>query len=128
MTERNSMMPFVASAVLAIYLVLPGAVHAADFYSGKTITFIASDDAGGGYDTYTRLLARYIQKYIPGDPVIVVQNEPGAGGLRAAQVTYNVAEKDGTKIGNFRASNILDSVLAYAGGKSIRINMNGSAT
>ena len=117
MIKRNSIVPLVAIAALAIYLLIPGGAHAADFYSGKTITFIASDDAGGGYDTYTRLLTRYIQKYIPGGPVIVVQNEPGAGGLRAAQVTYNVAEKDGTKIGNFRASNILDAVLGIRGGE-----------
>jgi tripartite-type tricarboxylate transporter receptor subunit TctC len=104
-------------AALVIYFPMPSAARAADFYAGKTITFIASDDAGGGYDTYTRLLAQYIQKYIPGTPVIVVRNEPGAGGLRAAQDTYFVAEKDGTKIGNFRASNILDSILDIRGGE-----------
>ena len=91
--------------------------RAADFYSGKTLTFVVSSDAGGGYDTYTRLLARYIQKYIPGAPTIVVQDEPGGGGLRAAQDIYSVVEKDGTKIGNLRASNMLDSILGIRGGE-----------
>src|ERR1035437_5403340 len=98
-------------AALASYLLLPGAARAADFYSGKTITFVVSSDAGGGYDTYTRLLVQYMLKYIPGTPTMVVQNEPGGGGLRAAQEIYSVVVKDGTKIGNLRPSNMLDAIL-----------------
>jgi tripartite-type tricarboxylate transporter receptor subunit TctC len=88
---------------------------AADFYSGKTLTIIVASDAGGGYDVYARLLARFLGKYIPGSPTIVVQDEPGAGGLRAAQEIYAVAEKDGTKVGYLRGSNMLDSVLGIRG-------------
>jgi tripartite-type tricarboxylate transporter receptor subunit TctC len=102
--------------VLAACLQTAGA-SAADFYSGKTITILVASDAGGGYDTYTRLLGRYIQKYIPGAPSIVVQDEPGGGGLRASQEIYAVVEKDGTKIGNLRASNMLDSILNVRGGE-----------
>jgi tripartite-type tricarboxylate transporter receptor subunit TctC len=89
--------------------------RAADFYAGKTLTFLVSSDAGGGYDTYTRLLARYIGKYIPGNPSTVVQDEPGAGGLRAAQQIYAVVPKDGLTVGNLRASNMLDSILKIRG-------------
>jgi tripartite-type tricarboxylate transporter receptor subunit TctC len=78
---------------------------------------VVSDEAGGGYDTSTRLLAPYIQKFIPGKPTIVIQDEPGGGGLRAAQEIYAVVEKDGTKIGSLRASTMLDSVLNIRGGQ-----------
>ena len=51
----------------------------ADFYRGKTVTLIVGYSAGGGYDTYARILARHIGKHIPGQPAVVVQNMPGAG-------------------------------------------------
>jgi tripartite-type tricarboxylate transporter receptor subunit TctC len=70
----------------------------ADFYKGKTITIFVGFGAGGGYDQYSRLLARHFGDYIPGKPSIVVQNMPGAGGLLAANHVYNVAPKDGTAI------------------------------
>lgn len=117
MNERNSVRPIVAIAALAICLLAPGVARASDFYSGKTITFVVSSDAGGGYDINTRLLARYMQKYIPGAPSMVVQNEPGGGGLRGAQEIYAVVDKDGTKIGNLRAGNMLDAVLNIRGGE-----------
>lgn len=115
MDKRNSITLFVLTAMLVICPLLTDAARADDFYAGKTITFVVSGAPGAGYDIYTRLLGRYIQKYIPGTPIVVIQNEPGAGGLRAAQDTYAVAPKDGTRIGNFRASNMLDSVLGIRG-------------
>jgi len=68
----------------------------ASFYEGKTIRLIVSSTPGGGNDTYSRLLARHIPKYIPGNPTIVVQNMPGAGGLLAADYIYRKAARDGT--------------------------------
>jgi tripartite-type tricarboxylate transporter receptor subunit TctC len=72
--------------------------HAADgnFYAGKTIHVIVSTAGGGAYDTYARTLAKYMGRYIPGSPAFVVENMPGASGLRAANFTANVAAKDGT--------------------------------
>lgn len=115
MTKRNSMMPLVTAAALAVCLAPFGGANAADFYAGKTLAIAVGSNAGGGYDTYTRLLARHLQKHIPGAPTVVVQDEPGGGGLRAAQDIYAVAPKDGTKIGNFRASNMLDAILGIRG-------------
>lgn len=93
----------------------PAAVaHAQDFYAGKTISMLVSSDPGGGYDTYARLLARHYPKHIPGAPTIVAQNQPGGGGLRAAQQIYT-APPDGLRIGNLRASNLLDSILGIRG-------------
>jgi tripartite-type tricarboxylate transporter receptor subunit TctC len=71
---------------------------AADF-SGKTLTIIASFEAGGPYDFYARLIARHLGAHLPGTPNVIVQNMPGAGGLRGANYLYNVAAKDGTVMG-----------------------------
>jgi tripartite-type tricarboxylate transporter receptor subunit TctC len=68
------------------------------FWRGKTVTVIAPTAPGGGYDAYTRLLARHMGKHIPGNPNLVVQNMPGAGGMVAANHVYNVAPRDGTVI------------------------------
>ncbi len=70
-----------------------------DFYAGKTIEVIVAVSAGGGYDSYARLLARHMGRFIPGNPNFVVQNMPGAGGVRAANHLYNLASKDGVAIG-----------------------------
>jgi len=69
----------------------------AGFYSGKTVTVAIGYSAGGGYDLYARLLARYMGKYIPGNPTIVPQNMPGAGSLKVAKYLYEVAPKDGDR-------------------------------
>src|SRR5580658_2628735 len=90
----KSFVLFIAVTMLVNTMSALEVANAADFYSGKTLTILVSSDAGGGYDVYARLLARHISKYIPGSPTIVVQDEPGAGGLRAAQEIYSVAEKD----------------------------------
>ncbi len=71
-----------------------------DFYRGKTIRIIVGADAGGGMDLYTRLIARHIARQIPGNPAVVVENMPGAGGLVAASHLYNTAPRDGTVLAN----------------------------
>ena len=68
------------------------------FYKGKTINILVGFGPGGGYDLYSRLLSRYLGKYIPGNPEVVVQNMVGAGGVRAANNVYAAAAKDGTYI------------------------------
>ncbi|HEU0072001.1 MAG TPA: tripartite tricarboxylate transporter substrate-binding protein [Alphaproteobacteria bacterium] len=68
-------------------------------YKGKQIKLISSSDAGGGYDASARLLARHMGNFIAGNPQIIVQNMPGAGGIKAANYLYNVAPKDGLTIG-----------------------------
>jgi tripartite-type tricarboxylate transporter receptor subunit TctC len=116
MTNRRTIQNAVASAAVAVAWLSAASAQAQDFYAGKTISILVSSDAGGGYDTYSRLLAQYLPKHIPGKPTVVVQNMPGGGGLRVAQQVYSVIEKDGTKIGNIRASNVLDSILNIRGG------------
>src|SRR5438105_1665450 len=88
--------PMRAAVVFAVSLLFGGisTVKAEDvalFYAGKQITFIAPTSAGGGFDLYSRLFAESVRKFIPGQPSIVVQNMPGAGGMRAAGYVFNVA-------------------------------------
>ncbi len=70
-----------------------------EFYQGKTLRFIVGASAGGGFDTYTRVIARHIGKHIPGQPTTVVQNMPGAGTLIAANYLYHKSKPDGLTIG-----------------------------
>ena len=70
----------------------------ADFYKGKDLRMIISSSVGGGYDIYARLIAKHLTRYLPGNPAIVPQNMPGAGGIAGANYIYSVAPKDGTVI------------------------------
>jgi tripartite-type tricarboxylate transporter receptor subunit TctC len=72
--------------------------HGGDFYKGKTITIIVRSGPGGGYDQYGRLIANHISKHIPGNPKVIVQNMPGAGGIVAANYLDSQAPRDGTVI------------------------------
>jgi tripartite-type tricarboxylate transporter receptor subunit TctC len=76
-----------------------GSAMASSFYEGKTISFVVGLAPGGGYDVYTRLLARHLPKYIPGSPKIIVENRVGAASGTAATYVYRIAPKDGTVVG-----------------------------
>lgn len=84
------------------------------FYRGKTINIYIGSSAGGAYDAYARALGRHMGKYIPGNPVIVPQNMPGAGGNKAAGYVYAVAPKDGTAIGALFPGGVLAPLLSDA--------------
>jgi tripartite-type tricarboxylate transporter receptor subunit TctC len=75
--------------------------YAQDFYAGKTIRIVVGFPAGGGFDTYSRVMGRHIGKYIPGNPAVVVDNVTGAGSLVAANSIYKATKPDGLTIGNF---------------------------
>ena len=68
------------------------------FLDGKTITFLVGSSAGGGTDVTARVIARHIERYLPGKPRIDVANKPGAGGMIAANELYNL-KKPFTKSG-----------------------------
>lgn len=76
----------------------------ADFFQGKTLRILVGYPPGGGYDFYARLIARYIGKYIPGRPNIIVENMPGAGSLASANYLYKLAKSDGLTLGHFSGS------------------------
>ena len=71
----------------------------ADFYRGKTVNFEIGDAPGGGYDIYAHFVARFLGAHIPGNPVVVARNMPGAGSRTAAGYVYKVATPDGLTIG-----------------------------
>lgn len=81
------------------------------FYAGKTITIIAGTKAGDVYDTYARLFAQFMPKYIPGQPNIIVQNMAGAGSMIAANHVYNVASADGLTIGAIFPALYFDQIV-----------------
>jgi len=91
-----------AVAALVSLAVVTASVHAApaeDFYKGKQIILILSTDVGGGYAASANAIIPYLSANIPGRPRIILQNMPGAGGVRAMNYLYSVAPKDGTRIG-----------------------------
>ena len=92
---------------------------AADFYQGKTIRFIVGFAAGGGYDSYTRTVARHMSKHLPGHPATVVENMEGAGSVLAANHLYNRVEPDGLTVGVWNSHNVFNDAM---GDKSIRID------
>jgi tripartite-type tricarboxylate transporter receptor subunit TctC len=86
----------------------------ADFYRGKTIRIVVGFAAGGGFDTFARLIGRHMSKHIPGNPTIVVDNMPGAGSLVAANHVYNNGPKDGTMIGSSSGALYLQALFGNA--------------
>jgi len=89
--------------------------RAQSFYEGKTMRIIVGLAAGGGFDTYARVLARHWGRHIPGNPTIIVENMVGAGSLIAANHLYRVARPDGLIVGNFDGSLVLSQVLGQPG-------------
>ena len=106
---------FLIAAVWTLSL-FSGASHAAQlFFEGKTVRIIVGFSAGGGFDTYSRAIARHMGKHIPGNPTIIVENMPGAGSILAANYLYRIAKPDGLTIGNFHGFQILNQVLGATG-------------
>ncbi|MBI2088385.1 MAG: hypothetical protein HYT78_06515 [Deltaproteobacteria bacterium] len=86
-----------------------------DFYKGKTVRIVVGFSAGGGFDTYTRAIARHFGRHIPGNPTIIVENMPGAGSLISANHLYKVAQPDGLTIGHFIGGLFLQQLLGRQG-------------
>jgi tripartite-type tricarboxylate transporter receptor subunit TctC len=109
-------MRFVATTHAAAILAFCHMSHAhaqdpASFYKGKTVDLYVGYSAGGGYDIYARALARYMGRFIPGNPTIVPKNMPGAGSLVLANWLYNVASKDGSAFGMIGRGTAFDPLL-----------------
>ncbi len=102
-----------ALGILGFLKASPAAAQS--FFEGKTIRIVVGFSAGGGFDTYSRTIARHLGRHIPGNPSIIVENMPGAGSLIAANHMYRVANPDGLVIGNFHGYMILNQVAERAG-------------
>jgi len=102
----------IAGLAALLFAANAAAQDAETYFKGKQISVVVGSSAGGGYDTYARLLARTIGPAIPGNPTVVVQNMSGAGSNRAAGFIYSVAPKDGTAIGAIFPGVILQPLLS----------------
>jgi tripartite-type tricarboxylate transporter receptor subunit TctC len=99
MPNRKWSAAFILTLAAAMPAAPAQAEAIADFYKGRDLRMIVSTTAGTGYDTYARAVARHLPRHLPGNPAIVVQNMPGAGGLLTANHIFSVAPKDGTTFG-----------------------------
>jgi tripartite-type tricarboxylate transporter receptor subunit TctC len=95
------------------------AAWADDFYKGKVIRFTLGFSPGGGYDTYTRAIARHFGKHVPGNPTIIVQNRTGAGSMIAANYVGRKAKRDGLTVGIWSSDLVLRQAL---GERSVRFD------
>ena len=101
-----------AATAMAVAAALPArADSVADFYKGRQIDYNLATSTGGSWDVYLRTLSPYLGKYIPGNPKVVIQYMPGAGGVKALNYMYNAAPKDGSYIGTPLATALLYAVL-----------------
>lgn len=98
-------------AALTLAVLYASSALAQEFYRGKVLHFIVGYSPGGSFDQYTRLIARHIGKYIPGNPSTVVENMPGAGGIIAANHLYNRVKPDGLTVAAWAAPLVLQHML-----------------
>ena len=114
MKSRYAVLSGIVAIGLFVWTPMAGS---AEFYKGKTLFLLVGSAPGGGFDTYARVLARNLPRFIPGEPTIVVKNRGGgAGNLLTANAVYNTEAKDGTVIGTFAEGLILEQVT---GGKGV---------
>jgi tripartite-type tricarboxylate transporter receptor subunit TctC len=107
---------------ISLILFFPNAPsYGASLYEGKTITIVVGYKPGGGYDRYARLIAKYLPRYIPGNPGAIVQNMPGASSVIAANHLYSVAKPDGLTIGTFNNATVIAQLIKVEG---VRFDLN----
>ncbi len=87
---------------------------------GRTVTILVGNPPGGGYDRFARIVARHLPRHLPGNPSVVVQNLPGAGGIVAANHLYNVLRTDGYTLGLFNRNLV---IAQLAGIQELRVDM-----
>ena len=100
---------------IGFWFSLYGLLLADDFYKGKTIRIIVGGSAGGGFDTYSRVMARHMGKHIPGHPAIIVENMTARGNPDRSQILHSGAKPDGLAFGIFNGALILGRVLGMKG-------------
>jgi len=109
-------------SLLFIFLVFcvsisPKELQAAPYYEGKVIKLVVAFPPGGGYDRMARILVKYLPKYIPGKPIIIIENMPGASGMIGANYIYSIAKPDGLTIGSINRVTPSAQLLKLEGAK-----------
>ena len=95
----------------------PAELPAAPYYEGKIVTLLVGTEPGGGTDRLGRLIAKYIPRFIPGKPTVIIKNMSGAGGLVPANYIYSASKPDGLTFGTFNRGIILSQLLQVKGTK-----------
>ena len=114
--DRSAFHRWLAIGVALFFSAHANAIFAQEsFYKGKTIRLIVGLAPGGGFDTYSRVIARHMGRHIPGNPTTVVENMPGAASLVAANYLYKAARPDGLTIGNFIGGLSFQQLLGLPG-------------
>jgi tripartite-type tricarboxylate transporter receptor subunit TctC len=112
---RRASLAAISAAVIAGAASQAPAQTPDEFYKGKSLDFVIGYPPGGSNDTFGRLVARHLGKYIPGKPNIIPKNTPGAGSFLAVNQIFNVAPKDGSVIGIGAPTLALDEKLGTQG-------------
>src|SRR3954466_4903249 len=94
---------------------LAAADGAAEYFKGKQVTIVVSYGTGA-YDLYARLIAQFLKRHLPGEPTVIVQNMPGAGGVKAARYLLEIAPKDGTTLGVLAQTIPFDTLIGFSEG------------
>jgi len=112
-----------AAGIAGLLIAAPQAAAdaAADFYKGKTVTLVIGFSPGGGADTFARFFAPHFSEHMPGKPNVIIQNMPGAGGIKALNHVYNTGAQDGTRVMLTSPSHTIAFLL---GRKNVRYDMN----
>jgi tripartite-type tricarboxylate transporter receptor subunit TctC len=115
--HRQRALCFVGLAVLPTLFASPAFAQSSveNFFRGQTVKIVVASGPSGGFDTFARLLARHLGRFVPGNPTFVVQNMPGAGGLRAAGYIAKVAARDGLTIGAVQGGMVKAPLLGLTG-------------
>ena len=108
---RHLLMLALAGAAIVSASAAKAADAVADFYKGKDVQVVIGADVGGSYGLYGQLITRHLKKHIPGQPNLILQAIPGAGGLKALGYTYNAAPRDGTVITVAHAEVLFETLL-----------------
>ena len=131
MPEQRRLLPFPVLAIALLFAAPPASAQQDDvatFFKGKTIRLVVGVGVGSGYDINARLLARHMAAHIPGQPTVIVQNQPGAGSLTMTNALYNSGPFDGTVIGASFNGMPTTPLLQPAGARfdPIKLNWLGS--
>ena len=114
-THSCRQLTFAVAAILAILSIAISVNAQSSFFQGKTVTIIQGRDPGGSGDLRTKALVPFLQKYIPGNPTIIMEYMPGAGGRKAANHLFSTARRDGLVIGNPSIGMVSSAVLGESG-------------
>jgi tripartite-type tricarboxylate transporter receptor subunit TctC len=131
MREDNVILSRLAKSLLVIgAALLLGAQHPASaqsssgLFAGKTVSILIGFSPGGSNDVWARVMSKHFGKHLPGNPTIVVQNFPGAGGLRLMNELYNASPKDGTVLGLVNRGLAFEPLLGGANTRFDATKMN----